>query len=92
MLDEDAGAGRPAPDRGGAPEALVLDLLNWLSPAPRPYAEVMERWRTSCPRLTVWEDVVDRGLVARTRMPPAPAMVGLTAAGCAVLDGRPSSR
>ena len=30
-----------------------------------PYAEVLEVWRTSCPRLTIWEDAVDRGYVAR---------------------------
>ena len=44
-------------------ESLVLDLLEWLSPGPRPYSEVMDAWRTSCPRLTVWEDAVDAGLV-----------------------------
>ncbi len=46
---------------------LILDFLEWLANGPRPYAEVMDRWRTSCPRLTVWEDVVDAGLVARSR-------------------------
>ena len=44
-------------------EALVLDLVEWLAARPRPYAEAIEAWRTSCPRLTVWEDAVDRGLV-----------------------------
>lgn len=42
---------------------LICDFLAWLAEAPRDYAEVMERWRTSCPRLTVWEDAVDGGLV-----------------------------
>lgn len=46
-------------------QALILDLLEWLAPAPRPYTEVMDAWRTSCPRLTVWEDALDAGLVAR---------------------------
>ena len=32
---------------------------------PRTHAEVMDTWRTSCPRLTVWEEAVDRGLVMR---------------------------
>ena len=45
-------------------EALILDLLEWIGPDPRPYAEVLEAWRTSCPRLPVWEDANDRGLVA----------------------------
>ena len=44
---------------------LILDFLAWLEREPRTYAEVMESWRTSCPRLTVWEDAVDQGLVAR---------------------------
>ena len=50
----------------GAPDALVLDLVEWVAAAPRPYAEVIDTWRTSCPRLTVWEDALERGLVART--------------------------
>jgi len=44
-------------------ESLVLDLLEWIGATPRPYAEVMNAWRTSCPRLTIWEDAVDAGLV-----------------------------
>lgn len=49
----------------GSIDPLILDFLEWLAPEPRPYAEVMEAWRTSCPRLTVWEDSIDRGFVAR---------------------------
>lgn len=44
-------------------DALILDLLEWIGPQPRAYAEVMDAWRTSCPRLTVWEDANDRGFV-----------------------------
>ena len=33
--------------------------------ARRAYADVLDAWRTSCPRLTVWEDAIDRGLVMR---------------------------
>ena len=50
---------------GDAINPLILDLLDWLAFAPRPYPEVMEVWRTSCPRLPVWEDAVDGGLVVR---------------------------
>ncbi len=46
-------------------EALILDLVEWVAKEPRPYEEVMDAWRTSCPRLTVWEDAVDRELVQR---------------------------
>ncbi len=43
---------------------LILDFLQWVQTGPHSYAETMDRWRTSCPRLTVWEDAVDEGLVA----------------------------
>jgi hypothetical protein len=48
-------------------DSLILDLLEWLGPEPRPYADVMDAWRTSCPRLPVWEDATDRGFVVRRR-------------------------
>ncbi len=57
-------------------EPLILDFLEWLAPGPRPYADVMDAWRTSCPRLTVWEDSLDRGYVVRQG-----AEVALTAEG-----------
>ena len=44
-------------------EVLVLDLLEWLSRQDRSYAETMDAWRTSCPKLPVWEDANDHGLV-----------------------------
>jgi D-3-phosphoglycerate dehydrogenase len=49
-------------------EALILDLLEWLGPTPRPYEEVMDAWRTSCPRLPVWEEANDLGFVERRRV------------------------
>jgi hypothetical protein len=57
-------------DRGAKPmtettDPLVLDLIEWIAREPRLYSEVIETWRTSCPRLTIWEDAVDRGYVAR---------------------------
>src|SRR5262245_31478551 len=48
-----------------ATDALVLDLVEWIAREPRLYSEVIDTWRTSCPRLTIWEDAVDRGYVAR---------------------------
>ena len=48
-------------------EPLILDLVEWVALESRTYAEVMDAWRTSCPRLTVWEDAVDRGLLERRR-------------------------
>ena len=46
-------------------DPLVLDLVEWIGREPRLYSEVIETWRTSCPRLTIWEDAVDRGYVTR---------------------------
>jgi trans-aconitate 2-methyltransferase len=46
-------------------EPLILDLLDWLLLRDRTYEEVMDAWRTSCPRLPVWEDANERGLIAR---------------------------
>jgi hypothetical protein len=46
-------------------DALVLDLLEFVSREDRPYSEVMDAWRTSCPRLPVWEEANERGFVAR---------------------------
>jgi hypothetical protein len=46
-------------------DPLVLDLVEWVVREPRLYSEVIATWRTSCPRLTIWEDAVDRGYVAR---------------------------
>ena len=44
-------------------EALILDLLQWLAAGERTYQDVMEAWRTSCPKLPVWEEANDRGLI-----------------------------
>ncbi|HTK78949.1 MAG TPA: hypothetical protein VL286_00780 [Rhizomicrobium sp.] len=46
-------------------EPLIFDLLEWISKQERSYAEVMDAWRTSCPRLPVWEEANDRGFVTR---------------------------
>ena len=78
-----AGSQRSALDRSIQP--LILDLLAWLAAEPRPYGEVMEVWRTSCPRLQIWEDAVDLGLVIRRAPQAGPAIVELTPAGRALL-------
>ena len=44
-------------------EALVADLVEWIAAQPKPYAEVMDAWRSTCPRLTVWEDTLAAGLL-----------------------------
>jgi hypothetical protein len=67
-------------------DSLILDLLAWIGDEPRPYAEVMEAWRTACPRLPVWEEATGRGLVSRRRMPGAGSLVAVSAAGAEYLS------
>ena len=62
-------------------EPLILDLLEWLARAPRPYSEVMEAWRTSCPRLPVWEEANSRGFLERLHVEGAEAVVIVSTAG-----------
>lgn len=69
-------------------EPLIFDLLEWIGPHPRPYAEVLEAWRTSCPRLPVWEEANRRGFLAHTHEPGQPALVAVSPLGLAQLEAR----
>ena len=62
-----------------------LTLVEWVAARPRAYDEVMEAWRTSCPRLTIWEDAIDRGLVVREQEQGAGAVITVTPLGCDLL-------
>jgi hypothetical protein len=68
-------------------EALILDLLEWVAMRERTYEEVMDAWRTSCPKLPVWEDANDRGLVRKEEV-NGRCIVRLTASGLALLEQR----
>jgi hypothetical protein len=46
-----------------ATRALTLQLLEWISSRPRTHAEVLAAWRTTCPRLSIWEDACIDGLI-----------------------------
>ena len=76
---------------GGTPDSLLLDFLLWLEPRARSYADTMDVWRTSCPRLTVWEDAVDAGWIVRKRVGDGEAVVMLTPRGRRHLDAAPRS-
>jgi hypothetical protein len=67
-------------------EPLVLDFLEWLAVEPRSYREVMDAWRTSCPRLTVWEDAIDAGYVARVQGAGRGELVRVTTLGFSFLE------
>ena len=65
---------------------LLLQFLHWVAREPRLYAEAMEAWRTSCPRLPAWEEAMERGLVrlgTGSRQGDTPLL--LTEAGQALL-------
>lgn len=62
-------------------ENLILDLLEWIAKQNRSYRDTMEAWRTSCPKLPVWEDATDRGLMELDAN-----FVRLTQAGRALLE------
>jgi D-3-phosphoglycerate dehydrogenase len=72
-------------------DALVLDLLEWIGEGSRPYDEVLDAWRTSCPRLPVWEEANDRGLIERRRSAGGTDVISVSPAGVRYLrSGRPA--
>jgi hypothetical protein len=62
-------------------DPLVLDFVEWIAREPRAYAEVVGAWKTSCPRLTIWEDAAEGGYVARDNVPGVGLVVKVTADG-----------
>jgi D-3-phosphoglycerate dehydrogenase len=67
-------------------DSLILDLLEWIGPAGRPYDEVMDAWRTSCPRLPVWEEANRRELIERSRGQDRRSVVTVSSAGMGLLQ------
>ena len=74
-----------------APPALTLQMLAWLAVGQRTYGEVMDAWRTSCPRLSIWEDALADNLIVvvrtSTEAGKGRSVVELTSDGHAVLNG-----
>lgn len=67
-------------------DALVLDLLEWIGKEPRAYAEVIEAWRTSCPRLPVWEEANERGFIDHAFDPIQGKTVSVSTVGLKVIE------
>lgn len=63
----------------------TLDLLAWVAERSRTYEETIEVWKTSCPRLSTWDDAVGDGLVRIVRSPGRDALVTLTPAGSVLI-------
>ena len=73
-------------------ESLILDLLECVASSERSYEEVIDAWRTSCPRLPVWEEANERRLVVREEV-NGHCIVRITSSGLALLEQRrPSPR
>jgi hypothetical protein len=62
-------------------DPLVLDFVEWIAREPRLYSDVIATWRTSCPRLTIWEDAADAGYVTRESVAGLGVIVTVTEAG-----------
>jgi D-3-phosphoglycerate dehydrogenase len=69
-------------------EPLIADLVTWVAKEERGYLETMEAWRTSCPRLPVWEEANSRGLVTRALNGERMPIVAATDAGRRFLKSR----
>ena len=65
---------------------IMVQFLNWVAEREPSYAEAMEAWRTSCPRLSVWEDATLDGLVRLQADADGRSLVRLTARGRAALE------
>jgi hypothetical protein len=66
-----------------SPSLIMIQFLTWVADRPRNYAQAMEAWRSTCPRLSVWEDAIIEGLVRIESN--ANRTVSLTPRGSAVL-------
>jgi hypothetical protein len=62
-------------------DGLMADLIEWVAREPRTYQNVMDVWKTHCPRLTVWEDTIDQGYLLREFKPGVGATVLVTETG-----------
>ncbi len=68
-----------------SPSSNLLEFVEWVAAHPRTYSETTDAWRTSCPRLPIWEDAVDGGFVERVEA-GRKTLVQLTGAGRSLLN------
>ena len=62
-------------------DTLVLDLLEWIGPGSRPYVDVLDAWRTSCPNLAIWEEANRQGYVERRNVAGRGRLVSVSGRG-----------
>jgi hypothetical protein len=63
------------------PSLIMIQFLEWVADRPRTREDVMEAWRSSCPRFTVWEDARADGLILQCGGAAGEHRVELTARG-----------
>jgi hypothetical protein len=90
--DDAAPMARPPSQRSdaGSMNGVMREFLTWIARCQRTEADVMEAWRSTCPRLTLWEDALAAQLVKVERgvgMRMGEARVTLTPRGQAVVAG-----
>src|SRR5258708_144700 len=84
-LSDAAQAAGPAGTSHDPARLLLMQFLSWVDTSPRSYADLQEAWRSTCPRLTIWEDAIDEDLVQFVTGPTA-AHLALTQQGRALLE------
>lgn len=72
-------------------DPLVLEFVEWIARGPRSHAEVLAAWRTSCPRLPIFEDASEHGYVTRETRAGVGLVIAVTDTGRQLLrrHGRP---
>ena len=63
------------------PSLIMIQFLQWVADRPRRREDVMEAWRSSCPRFPVWEDARAEGLVRQCGSETGERRVELTERG-----------
>ena len=65
---------------------IMIQFLEWVAAKPRCREDVMEAWRSSCPRFPVWEDAHAEGLIRQCGGDKGQHRVELTERGRAALE------
>jgi hypothetical protein len=81
LFEEPTMSESPKPE---ATSLIMVQFLAWVADRPRSYADAMDAWRSTCPRLSVWEDAIIDGLVRLEN--GGSRTVSLTPRGRVVLD------
>ena len=68
------------------PSLIMIQFLQWVADRPRRREDVMEAWRSSCPRFPVWEDARAEGLVRQCGGETGERRVELTERGRTALQ------